>query len=83
VPDDDRIGILDGGYWIGANPPGSVYPDVEHRVPQLTRQVGAGHLIVTFGRHGGIRVTNRIGDAMDSGVWINGSFESDDGPDSA
>ncbi len=76
VPDDERVGI-DGG-WIGYTAPGAVYPDVQHRLPQLTRPVGDGHVVVTLGRQGGIRVTNRIdGDVVGAGVWINGIFEAE------
>jgi hypothetical protein len=80
MPDDERVGILTGSYRVGRIPPGAMYPDVEHRLPQLMRPVGADHLEVTFGRHGGVRVTNRIGEDMGTGVWLNGTFKADDPP---
>lgn len=79
VPDDERVGILTGHYRVGRISPGAMYPDVDHRLPQLTRPVGADSLEVTFGRHGGVRVTNRVGeDVGGTGVWINGKFEPDE-----
>ena len=81
VPSDERVGIDTG--WIGYTAPGAIYPDVQHRLPQLTRPVGDGHLHATLGRHGGIRVrvTNRIGDdVLGIGTWIDGVFEQDQTP---
>jgi hypothetical protein len=78
VPDDERVGINTG--WIGYAPPGAIYPDVHHRLPQLTRPVDDGKLVATLGRHGGVRVTNRIGDVVASGVWINGTYKPDESP---
>ena len=43
VPADDRVGIHTG--WIGYAGPGAVYPDVLHRLQQLTRSVGDSHII--------------------------------------
>jgi hypothetical protein len=79
VPDDERVGILTGHYRVGRISPGAMYPDVEHRLPQLMRPVGADQLQVTFGRHGGIRVINRVGEDVDTGVWMNGTYETDAG----
>ena len=75
VPDDERVGITGG--WIGYSVPGAIYADVQHRLPQLTQPMADGHLEATLGRHGGIRVTNRIGGEIVSvGVWIDGTYEA-------
>ena len=78
VADDERVG-LDGG-WLGCAGPGAVYPDVQHRLPQMTRPVGDSHIVATLGRRGGVRVTNRMGDTVISGVWIDGHYTADETP---
>lgn len=83
VPSDDRVGIFGTAYWSGAAAPRTIYPDVDHRLPVLSRDLGGLTMNVTFGRHGGVRVTNRRGDDVEgAGVWINGTFEPDPPADS-
>jgi hypothetical protein len=40
VPDDERVGILTGSYWIGHRP--STYTDVNHELPYWHRPFGDG-----------------------------------------
>jgi hypothetical protein len=42
IPDDERVGIHDGAYWIGREPRDKTYVGVDHELPVFNRNVGAG-----------------------------------------
>ena len=76
IPDDERVGILDGAYWIGYTPAGQTYVGVDHELPVFNRRLGSdGSQQIMLGLHGGVLVTTRIAGHTSAGTWTEGMFE--------
>jgi hypothetical protein len=73
VPDDERVGIGDGAYWIGHI--SSPYVDVTYELPTFERPLENGRQEITLAAHGGVFVTTTIRDIQSAGIWRNGEFE--------
>jgi hypothetical protein len=78
IPNDERVGILDGAYWVGWEPSDKTYVGVDHELPVLNRSLSGsdGHEI-RLGRGGGVLVVTRRGDVTSVGHWIDGTWVSE------
>ncbi len=87
IPDDDRIGILSGSYWVDHMPSDQTYADVDHELPVFRRELGDGDsLEIMLGLTGGVYVGTRRANIISAGTWTAGVFEQHvemDGPPNA
>ena len=78
VPDDERVGILDGAYWVGWEPSDKTYVGVDHELPVLRGPLGGGEgHEIRLGLRGGVLVATRRGDVTNVGHWIDGTWVSE------